>query len=308
MVWRNTFSVLALVLAGCDLDTLETAGVTEEFRQEFAMKPGGRLSVDNQNGSVEVTGWDRDRIEIEGTKFASDKAALAELKVDIRDTGGSFEVRTLRPAAWTRHSRGGVRYRIHVPRKTRLDRFGSTNGSLRAGAIDEQVKMRTTNGSIVLSQVNGDADLGTTNGKVELRDLSGDAVVHTTNGDIVASGVKGRVDASTTNGGIEVSAVELGNGASSRLHTTNGGIRLTVDSFRGGDIDADTTNGAIKLRIPAGVNADLRASTTSAKIHTDFPVQHLIESKGRRLDAKLGSGGPRIGLRTSNGSIHIEKH
>lgn len=290
---RILFSAALMALSSCYIEAIEDAGsarFNEDFHQEHPMPPGGRLSVENVNGPVEITGWDQDRIEINGTKYASTKEALSRMKVETHNTSGMFEIRTVGPEGWSSRMNGGVRYRIRVPRKTRLERIQSTNGSLTAASIEGPVKMRTTNGAIKLDDVKGEAEAVSTNGSIR------------------ATGVHGRFAASTTNGSVDLTAEDLEPGASNRIKSTNGSLNLTLRSAKINDIDASTTNGAISLRMPAAVNVRLRASTSSGRISTDFPVDKLIDSRRRHLDASLGTGGPLMELRTTNGGIRIEKY
>jgi hypothetical protein len=130
------------------------------------------------------------------------------------------------------------------------------------------------------------AVLSTTNGAVSVEDLVGDLDLETTNGSIHVTAVTGTVRAETTNGEV---VIELG-----RAPTLNG------------DVEAETTNGNIRLVLPGGVNADLDASTTNGGIEVDFPV--TVQGRiGRRLSGTLGTGGPLIRLRTTNGGIAIRK-
>jgi DUF4097 and DUF4098 domain-containing protein YvlB len=163
--------------------------------------------------------------------------------------------------------RAKVIYDIHVPEGIRLER------------------VRTTNGNIELTGRYSDVKAGTTNGDVRLDSVVGALDVSTTNGSIKAQDVVGRVKAGTTNGGISLNLRDIKEA-----------------------IDASTTNGSITLRIQGDLNADLSARTTNGRVNTEFPitVQGNIGSK-RRIEGRIGSGGPAITLHTTNGSIHITK-
>ena len=78
-----TLFALQLVLVGCDFDGFDDARLKEDFHYSYNLKPGGRLELENFNGSVEITGWDQDKVEISGTKYAPTKDLLDALKVDI---------------------------------------------------------------------------------------------------------------------------------------------------------------------------------------------------------------------------------
>ncbi len=68
---------LSLILAGCDEMWGERSDrFSENFSQSYTMKPGARLSVENLNGSVEISGWDRDTIEVTGAKYAATRRSF----------------------------------------------------------------------------------------------------------------------------------------------------------------------------------------------------------------------------------------
>jgi len=49
-----------LLLSGCDAaDWGDSRKFTEDFTFTYDLQPGGRLSVENFNGAVEIYSWDR---------------------------------------------------------------------------------------------------------------------------------------------------------------------------------------------------------------------------------------------------------
>src|SRR5688572_28468158 len=74
----------ALVLTGCEFDDLNgNTRFKEDFNYSFPLMPGGRIDVENFNGGVEITAWDKDSIEITGQKHASTEELLEDIKIDI---------------------------------------------------------------------------------------------------------------------------------------------------------------------------------------------------------------------------------
>lgn len=105
---------------------------------------------------------------------------------------------------------------------------------------------------------------------------------------------------STANGDIRVSGVS----GVLRLSTSNGAI--TVRDAGAAEIHAHTSNGAIRLAVPGALNANLSARTSNGRIHSDVEV--VTDHVGvNYLEGKIGSGGPEIELRTSNGGIYLQK-
>jgi hypothetical protein len=120
------------------------------------------------------------------------------------------------------------------------------------------------------------------NGSIRAEDLDSDVIAHTVNGAIDIS-TNGRAEAETVNGSIEA---DMG--------------RADWDH----DVSFETVNGSISLTLPEGVNADVRARTVNGRIRTDLPLT-VREVGRRRLDGRLGDGGPELELETVNRSITL---
>jgi hypothetical protein len=308
--WLLTGFCAGLVcLTGCDLADLGDWGggagrFTQDFHYAYPLKPGGRFSIENTNGAIEITGWSENSVEIAGTKYASTPELRDSIKIDVQASPDSIQVRTIRPSG-----RGniGARYSIKVPRQTQLDRITSTNAGIRVIDVEGPARLRTTNGSVRTDRLRGALDAQTSNGAVDISDQEGSAVLHTTNGRIHAVNLKGSVAADTTNGGISVHIAQTEPDRPIRLGTTNGAIELELNQTSRNEVVCKTTNGGITLHLPASVNARLSASTTNSSIRSEFEAQATGSSSRKRLETNLGSGGPSIELSTVNGGIRILK-
>lgn len=148
-------------------------------------------------------------------------------------------------------------------------------------------------------------EVGTVNGGVDVSGRFARADVGTTNGSVTVEGGSGEIEASTTNGHVRIRDFD----GRVEARTTNGNIDLENLTFKGG-LKAGSTNGSIAVAIAnaGSLDADLRAHTTNGHITVDFPVtlENLTQSK-RRVEARIGQGGPLIELGTTNGSIRITK-
>ncbi|MGH7677279.1 MAG: DUF4097 family beta strand repeat-containing protein [Gemmatimonadaceae bacterium] len=126
----------------------------------------------------------------------------------------------------------------------------------------------------------------------------------THNGGVTVEGVEGRMALSAVNGGIGLRQVA----GDIRARTTNGGVSAYLDgqTWRGTGLDLETTNGGVVLEIPRGYSAELETGTVNGSMNIDFPitVQGYI---GRRINTKLGSGGPRVRATTTNGGVRIRE-
>ena len=281
---RRLFLFLGvLLLAGCDWEDFgNSERYSTDFHYNYPLKSGGRVSLDNFNGSVEIAGWDQETVDVSGAKYGPTPEARDAIKIEVTPAPDTVTIRTVRPSE---RRNVGARYVVRVPRRTQLDRITTSNGSLRLNDLDGAARMKTSNGSLKIFHLTGNFDGGTSNGSVELDDVKGDCTVKTSNGRVKAEGVKGAFDATTSNGSVDAA----------------------LDELRAGGVRVSTSNGGITVRLARTANARLMARTSNASISTDFDVAAHGVSDKHHLEGTIGSGGPVLDLSTSNGSIHVVK-
>lgn len=301
-----------LALAGCDIDEALAGSqkFTEDFHYDYALKSGGRIELESFNGPVEIYGWDQEKVEINGAKYASTKEALAEIRIDVSHTPESVLIKTIRPD-WQnsrRHGNRGVKYRIHVPRRVQFDRLTTSNGPMRLEGLEGRGRFRTSNGPINVISFKGDIDAQTSNGRIDLDRFSGSAVLNTSNGPIEARGVKGFLEATTSNGPIDVQTADLDPSRPVKLETSNGPITVMLGAGSGPDVRARTSNGNIAVRLPNGAGARVRAHTSNSTITSDVPLNNVTNMSKTHMDGTIGNGGPMLELTTSNGHIRLTKN
>ncbi len=127
--------------------------------------------------------------------------------------------------------------------------------------------------------------VSTVNGSIEIQQVSGDVVANSVNGTVAASRPSGAVELSTVNGTVKASLAAVSQ-----------------------EIKLKSVNGGVTVSLPPGVNAQLAADTLNGGISCDFPLEAQKHFPvGRKLQGKLGEGGPEIKLSSVNGGIHIER-
>lgn len=124
-----------------------------------------------------------------------------------------------------------------------------------------------------------------------------------TNGSITATGTVGDLDASSVNGSI------IARPASGRVSasTVNGSITARTTAGPPGTLDFTTVNGSVTLELAATTNADVDLSVVNGTIKSDLPVLLNGELNRRHVDARIGTGGPGLRVKTVNGSITIHR-
>ncbi|HLH38188.1 MAG TPA: DUF4097 family beta strand repeat-containing protein [Bryobacteraceae bacterium] len=294
-------SVVALLAACEDFDI---GGMMDRYREDFhysyPLDAGGSLEMENANGSIEISGWDKNIVDIEGSKYASSESRMKEIQIDISHSPGSVRIKTVPPI--DRHGNYGARFVIRVPRRCQLVSIGSSNGAIHVEDIEGPARLKTSNGGIRASSIEGMLDARTSNGSIEISGVTGDTTLHTSNGGIRAEVRKGSFEASTTNGPITARLTDPDT-KPVHLESSNGHIDLTLNAPR--EVHAETSNSAIVVRLPDSIGATLRARTSNSSISSDFDVTPHGAISKHRLEGVIGAGGPLLDLGTSNGSIRI---
>ena len=133
-----------------------------------------------------------------------------------------------------------------------------------------------------------------------------DLDLNANNGGVTINGVTGTIRFQTTNGGVRLTDL----GGDVRGETRNGGLHVMLNGNRwdGVGLDVETSNGGVNLSIPEGYNADLTTRTVNGGFRTDFPMTIQGELSPRHgISTTLGSGGPPVRVRTTNGGLRINK-
>ena len=313
LISTRVFLVAAASLALVSCDEMDGFGFTgssqrfkEDFHNNYPLKAGGRITLENMNGSIEITGWEKDSVDIIGTKYAATESILRSMRIDIAASPDAVEIRTVVPSGF--RGNYGAKYIIRVPQKAVLDRITSSNGSVRVESIDGPARLRTSNGAVRISRVNGPVDVTTSNGSVDVNDQTGGVIIHTSNGAVRVDNVRGAFEAVTSNGGIHARLSDPEPQKAVKLESSNGTVELTMDQIKDNDIRISTSNSSINLRLPANAAGQLRARTSNSSITSDFDINVRAGQLSKsHLEGAIGSGGPLFDLSTSNGHIKVQK-
>jgi DUF4097 and DUF4098 domain-containing protein YvlB len=295
-----------LLLTGCVEfgDFGDSEAYKEDFHHVYPLSSGGSVSIETFNGSIELSGWEQNSVEVNGTKYASTRSALEDIKVDVSSPSGSVRVRASKVSDF--HRNMGMRFTVRVPKQTLLDLISTSNGHVRIEDVDGNARLRTSNGAIRVSRLKGELEARTSNGAIEIDYLDGNAKLHTSNGSIRAEASHGGFEATTSNGSITARLSDPAGTWPIHAASSNGHIDLRIDAHQLPEVRAETSNSSIVLRLPSGVNADVRAHTSHAAVSSEFEGVHADNEHGRgELSGRIGGGGRLIELSSSNGSIKI---
>lgn len=280
-----------LLLAGtvslCACTGLPAQDVKEHVSKQFtvnAKSAGSVLAIYNIYGSIQVEGYDGDKVLLEIDQKISAKSqedvqiGKQEFKLEMEQQDDSIIVYIAAPydsrprTEWNRNEdRKRIKYKYHLDFVVK---------------VPHSMRLR-------ISTVN--------DGNIKVKDVFGDLFVSNVNGSLDMENAKGITKAVTVNGGIKVNYV------------TN---PPEASSYR-------TINGDITVRYKTDLNAELYFKSMNGEYYTDFdntePIQNSVvkntETKPNstvykiRKDAglRIGSGGKKFNFETLNGNVYIKK-
>jgi DUF4097 and DUF4098 domain-containing protein YvlB len=214
--WAGIFSgtVCALLLAVQAHASEHPGQLTQEFHQSYALTASGTVELENINGAVQITAWDRNEVKVDAVKYAHTRERLDEAKIEVNAARDRISIRTEYPNHTNtfsdddRDNPASVEYTLMVPRAARLN------------------EIRLINGPLDISGVTGEVRASCINGHLK------------------ATGLAGRVKLSTVNGHMDAAFAAVGN-SSIDLSSVNGGLELTLPSDAKAQIEASTVHGGI---------------------------------------------------------------
>lgn len=218
----------------------------DEFHKTYPVSANVQVSLSNINGSVQITAWDRNELQLDAVKTADSEEKLKEAEIRVDASDSSVRIETHYPEHRNNNNPANVEYQLHVPRAARLDKIDLVNGKLDIDGVKGEIRGASVNGSITAHGLSSDADLSTVNGSVsgELLDI---ANAH-------------HVKLSSVNGHVEISMPKDAN-AHLSANTVSGHISSDFSlpirkGWVGSDLDTTLGSGATRIEL-SNVNGSI---------------------------------------------------
>jgi DUF4097 and DUF4098 domain-containing protein YvlB len=293
-------------LAGCEVN-LNTEGLSARETLTFKVTGAPEVVLDTFDGAIELHSWDRPEVEVEIEKRAMEQALIDEIKVDASEKNGVITVKVTGP---TRAEFRGVtvgvhisptaRLRVAVPRHSNIE-ANSSDGSIRAEAIDGKLVLTTADGAVTGSRLGGNIQIRSGDGSIRLDDVTGTLDLETTDGSIGVDARPSVLKARTGDGSIRVQiAPDSAMTDNWELTTSDGTVTLVLPDTFHAEVDAETSDGVVRASHPL-----LDAEATANRREGDDRGDR--RERRRVLRSRIGEGGKLLRIRTGDGSIRIER-
>ncbi|MCH7830840.1 MAG: DUF4097 family beta strand repeat protein [Proteobacteria bacterium] len=241
--------------------------------------PNGHIDISNIAGSVTVSGWSRNTVEVTGTLDRNVKELIVE-----RD-GDTVTIKVKVP----RNSGRGIDSRLHinVPQ----------NSSLDIGTVIADIDVTEVGGEQELHTVSGDVNVEYTGADMQVESVSGDI-------EVIGDGVDGELEVSTVSGNVTLIRVSGRVSADS----VSGDIVFRAALGEGGKLSIETVTGDVDVDFIGAVSARFEVDTFNGRIRNCFGPKAERTSKyapGWELKFIEGEGSGRVEISTVNGDVNI---
>ena len=146
------------------------AEVIDNVEKTFDVEPNSTFSLDNVNGSVEITGWDKPIIRVTATISADNQDARDNIAIDMHQSASGVRVKTRykEERRWKNNSNSGkVEYVVSLPKNVELSAIDLVNGSLKIEHVTGEVNAQLVNGSIKANGLAANGEFSSVNGSIK---------------------------------------------------------------------------------------------------------------------------------------------
>ena len=256
----------------------------------------GNVSISNVAGSVEVSGWSRNEVDV-----AADLGwGVEELIVERDGDDVLIKVKTPKKRARNISSRLVVR----IPEESTLG-ITTVSADIEVDDVFGEQRLHSVSGDIVVEAYATDMSIETVSGDIEISGDDKSMLVQVTSvsGDIDAANLRGNIEASSVSGDLTIAS-----GAFDRAqaNTVNGDVVFRAAMDDGGRLDLETINGRVNVYFEGDIAARYDIETFNGGIRNFFgppPKRSSQYTPGRELKFSEGDGNTRVTIRTLNGRV-----
>ncbi len=295
-----------------------------DLEKSFNVSPGGLLKVRAERSVISVDVHASPTVDVSiSAPGWSEEDFDRDYSVDVQQSGNEvivhIQVRR-KISSWFSWGNRGILIDVQVPEVFNAD-LETSGGGISVADLSGDVQSRTSGGNIRIGHINGtvlgetsgggielagstrDARLSTSGGSISVGDVAGDLDAETSGGSIEAREVRGKAKVSTSGGNIDLD----GAFGTVDARTSGGSVHATLTRQPSGDCYLGTSGGNVTVAVPEDIRLTLDAEASGGNVQTDIPVSVVGTVGKSKVSGSINGGGLRLTLRTSGGSIDVER-
>ena len=353
----NRLSALSAFLAaallfwmGCASQEQPPARVSDQanFTRQVNVPPNSKIvEIIHYNGNVNVIGWDRNDILMEGIKRASSNSVqetrgiLDFITIDAYERGTDRLVLEYNgPSTFLGIGRNdtGIDATIHVPRTMAVDlqcRYGDVQvsdmnanvavdhrqGDVKLEHIDGRVQVRSQGRTIILRDISRSLRIDGRDANVNVDGVKGDASIQHSGGEVVVARVDGKLVLNTSKSNLTLNEnrgrIELDNREGDVM--CNGFYEGLQAYVKGGTLNAQpqtpvaqsyycsVDNGDLILRVPDSSSMLVDITAEQGRIQSDFNLPVSTQNTLSTARGAVNGGEHNVQLNVRKGSVSLFK-
>jgi hypothetical protein len=276
------------------------AAAEQQITKRASVAPDATLEVSNVQGSVKVSTWDKNEVELVA-ELESDKDEL-----EFEATERVVRVSVERPNGRQGRDQQDANLTLRVPQGVRLI-VDTVSADITVAGVRGKQELESVSGTVGTQAFDASVGASSVSGEVTVTGTGGSAAVKAENvsGTITVTGVSGKFEGEVVSGEIHatVAAADLID-----VSSVSGEITVDVELTSTANVGMESVSGAITLKIKPPVNADFDIETFSGDIDVCFGPESRDAGKftpGSELSFTQGQGGARVALQTLSGEINV---
>ncbi|MGH8249569.1 MAG: DUF4097 family beta strand repeat-containing protein [Steroidobacteraceae bacterium] len=291
---------IALTTAAVLAALTQPAWSAQDLSKRVIVAADATIDVSNVQGSVTVTGWDRNEVELTA-RLESDKDEL-----EFEATEREVRIEVDRPEGKYRGDDGDAILALKVPKGARLS-VDTVSADIAVTGVRGEQTLESVSGLVETQVFDERVSLHSVSGDVTAKGNGGKAQVRTENvsGSTDVTGIKGSYEGETVSGDINVS---IAGADRLRLATVSGDATAIAQLTAGAHVEMESVSGELTLTLKPPVDADFDLESFSGDIEACFGPKARDKSKfspGSELSFTQGNGGARVTAQTLSGEISI---
>ena len=266
--------------------------------RKVAADAGGEVVISNVSGTIDVRGWDRNEVQVTGTKGRGVE------RVDVDSSSGRTVVKVVLPRG-SSHD-GDADIEVSVPKGSSVEVAAVSADVTSHGVIGTQ-RLKSVSGEVTADISGNESEVSSVSGDVTVRG-DGKAIslrVKSVSGSLDLTNTAGRVDVVTVSGDARV---HMGDTSEVRGRTTSGNLEVSGKLTRDGRVDVEGVSGDINLRLsaPGGLSLDIESFSGDIEGCLAHNVERVSKyGPGVRLNVRTVEAGARVRAKTLSGDIDI---
>lgn len=290
----------ALLTAAALTAVATPAAAVQNISKRATVAPDAAVDLSNVQGSVTVTAWDRNEVELTAV-LESDKDQL-----EFEATEREVRIKVKRPDGKYHKDTDDAILTLRVPKGVRLG-IETVSAEITVTGVQGEQSLGSVSGTIETQAFNQPVDARSVSGELQITGNGGKAEVSTANvsGSTVANGLRGAFEGNAVSGDITAHVA-----AADRLEigTVSGEIEAHAELTATARVELESVSGSIVLSIKPPVHAEFDLESFSGDIENCFGKTPRDTSKyapGSELVFTQGNGGARVDIQTLSGEINV---